>query len=177
MATKRILVANTSDPNKAADELLRKTLVRDGMISLPIDVKKIADALDLEVQRLPLESGTDGLLVKDEQYGKFKAVVDSAARSHRARFTLAHEIGHFVKDYQNFPESEIAGIVEKRDDMSSTGQDPNEVWANSFAAYLLMPSGIVKQFWAENVPVEKIADILNVSMSSLGHRLENLGLA
>lgn len=173
----RIIVENTRNPAEAADELLRKTLVKDGMIFLPIDVKSVADSLDLEVQRLPLEQGTDGLLVKDEQYGKFKAVVDSSARSHRARFTLAHEIGHFIKDYQGFPEDEVAGIVERRDDMSSTGKDANEVWANNFAAYLLMPSGIVKQFWAENVPVEKMADIFNVSMSSLGHRLENLGLA
>lgn len=172
-----IIIYETDNPSKAAHELLNKTLVDNGKIVLPIDVVRIANMLDIEVQRLPLEKGTDGLLVKDEAYGKFKAVIDSNASIHRARFTLAHEIGHYIKDYQHFPAEEVAGIVQRRDDMSSFGTDQDEVWANKFAAYLLMPSSIVKQMWADNTPVEKMAEAFNVSIASLGHRLENLGLA
>lgn len=173
----RIVITETSDPSKSAHELLTKTLVHDNKINIPIDVYKIAELLNIEVQRLPLEEGTDGLLVKDKAYSNFKAVIDSSANPHRARFTLAHEIGHYVKEYQNFPPEKVVGIVQKRDDMSSTGKDENEIWANKFAAYLLMPSGIVKQLWADNTSVEYMARLLDVSIASLGHRLENLGLA
>lgn len=175
--TNKIIIEEINNPYRSAHEVLTKTLVHDDAISIPIDVKKIADLLGIEVQRLPLEKGTDGLLIKDKAYGNFKAVIDSAASPHRARFTLAHEIGHYVKEYQDFPAEEVAGIVQKRDDMSSTGKDANEVWANQFAAYLLMPSGIVKQLWADNMPIEKMAQLFDVSIASLGHRLENLGLA
>lgn len=173
----KIVIFETNNPSKSAHELLTKTLVHDNKITIPIDVYKIAELLNIEVQHLPLEEGTDGILVKDQAFGNFKAVIDSSASPHRARFTLAHEIGHYVKEYQDFPAEEIAGIVQKRDDMSSTGIDSNEIWANQFAAYLLMPSGIVKRLWADNVPVEEMARMFDVSIASLGHRLENLRLA
>lgn len=171
----RIFVKNTSNPAKAAHELLRKTLVHDNKIRIPIDVFEVAKQLDIEVLRLPLEDGTDGLLVKRDANGKFQAVIDAGARAHRARFTLAHEIGHFIKDYQE-PSQDVVGIVQRRNEMSSTGEDPDEVWANRFAANLLMPDNIVNLLWADNVPAEEIADMLDVSMSSFGHKLESLGL-
>lgn len=170
----RIIVHNTSDPAVASDELLRKTLVKDDMITLPVDVEDIARQLNIEVRRLPLDVGTDGLLVKDEEGDGFKAVVDAYAHTHRARFTLAHEIGHYIKDYQ-FADG-LVGVVERRDNMSSTGRDPNEVWANRFAAALLMPAGVVASLWAEGLSEEEIADIFNVSQDSFGHRLDGLGL-
>lgn len=173
----KLVIHETKDPSKSAHELLVKTLVHDGQVSIPIDVYKIAELLGIEVRRLPLDEGTDGILVKEEEFGSFKAVIDASASPHRARFTLAHEIGHYIKDYQDFPAEKVAGIVQKRDDMSSTGKNPNEIWANQFAAYLLMPSGIVKQLWADNTPIEKMAEMFDVSIVSLSHRLENLGLA
>lgn len=169
-------VDDISSPERAAHELLDKALVRNGKIRLPIDVVLVAKFLGLQVERLPLDEGTDGLLVKDEAGGPFKAVIDSGIHEHRARFTLAHEIGHFVKSYQDFPVERVAGKVERRDELSSTGTDPEEIWANKFAAYLLMPSFAVRKFWAQDVPFEDIAETFNVSFASLGHRLENLGL-
>ncbi len=173
----KVIVSETVNPSKSAYELLTKTLIDDKKVSIPINVYEIAERLGIEVQRLPLDEGTDGILVKEEASGSFKAVIDVSANSHRARFTLAHEIGHYVKDYQDFPAEKIAGIVQKRDDMSSTGKDPDEVWANQFAAYLLMPSSIVEQLWANNTPIEEMAKMLDVSIVSLSHRLKNLGLA
>ena len=170
----RIIVNETTSPTKAADELLRKTLAPDGMITLPVDVEDVARQLGIKVKRLPLDPGTDGLLVKDEGEENFTAVVDAYAGTHRARFTLAHEIAHYVRSYQNA--TEVTGIVEKRDNMSSTSTDENEVWANTFAAALLMPAGVVASLWKDGRPVEDIGGLFNVSLSSLNHRLEYLGL-
>lgn len=177
MSTREKIVIDTSQgPAVSANNLLAKTLVHDGMISLPVDVERIANHLGIEVQRIPLDSGTDGLLVKDSKDEGFKAVVDANANPHRARFTLAHEIGHYIRDFQNFPENEVMGIVQKRDEMSSRGTDPDEVWANRFAAALLMPASVLADLWGKNFSREEIADIFNVSETSLGHRLHSLGL-
>lgn len=173
----RVIVQETNAPEIAARELLEKTLVNDGKIFIPIDVETVASMIGLDVMLLPLEDGTDGLLVKDEPSKPFKAVIDSNSNRHRRRFTLAHEIGHFVKKYQFFPENETAGEVERRSEMSSYGTDPEEIWANKFAAALLMPSGVMRRLWADNASVEEISDRLDVSIASIGHRLENLGLS
>lgn len=172
----RIKVDSLDAPYRAADELLRKTVVKDGMISIPVDVEAIAKELGLDYQRLLLDEKTDGLLVKDEPNTPFKAVVDSLAHPHRARFTLSHEIGHYIHKYQDFPDEKIAGKVERRDEMSSRGIDPEEIWANRFAAALLMPAGIVAKLWADGKRIEDMADMFNVSLAAMGHRIENLGL-
>lgn len=172
----RIIVHPAESPAKTANELLNKTIATDGTVTLPIDIEDIARQLGIEVQRLPLAPGTDGLLVKDRANEWFKAIVDAYAHPHRARFTLAHEIGHYIKDYQYFPDNQVTGIVQRRDETSSRGTDPKEVWANQFAASLLMPAGIVARLWGDNLSEEDMADVFNVSKESLNHRLENLGL-
>lgn len=163
-------------PARAATDLLEKVLVQDGMISLPIDVDGLAQEIGLTVQRMVLPFGTDGMLVRDVPYESFKAVLDANAPIHRARFTLAHEIGHYIHTYQNFPEGEVGGILEKRDGLSSTGTETEEIWANQFAATLLMPSGIVAELWGDGLSVEEMADLFNVSQESMTYRIKNLGL-
>lgn len=163
-------------PARAASDLLEKVLVQDGMISLPIDVDGIAQKIGLTVQRMALPPETDGMLVKDVPYEGFKAVLDANASVHRSRFTLAHEIGHYVHTYQDFPEGEVGGVLEKRDELSSTGTEAEEIWANQFAAALLMPSGIVAELWGEGLSVEEMAAMFNVSHESMTYRIKNLGL-
>ena len=163
-------------PERAATDLLKKTVVRDGMITVPIDVDWIAQKLGLQVQRMRLSPGTDGLLVKNEPYEPFKAVLDASAGEHRSRFTLAHEIGHFIHRYQEHPDGEIAGIVERRDLVSSAGTDPEEIWANGFAAQLLMPARIVAKLWGDGERLEDMAELFNVSKLAMELRVSRLGL-
>ncbi|MBM6757030.1 ImmA/IrrE family metallo-endopeptidase [Collinsella tanakaei] len=163
-------------PNHAATDLLAKTVVRDGMISIPVDVDLIAQRIGLEVQRMRLSDGTDGLLVKNEAYKPFKAVLDVGSGERRARFTLAHEIGHYVHKYQDHPDGELAGIVERRNSLSSQGTDPEEIWANGFAAQLLMPARIVARLWGDGWSIDAMADMFNVSSLAMGTRVTSLGL-
>ncbi|KFI65716.1 ImmA/IrrE family metallo-endopeptidase [Bifidobacterium cuniculi] len=165
-------------PSTAATELLLKTVAdEDRRIMLPVNVIDIANQLGLKFTTLFLEEGVSGLLVKNEENGPFNAVVDASEHQHRMRFTLAHEIGHYIHKYQGDEwNGKIAGLVEHRDELSSKGTDPEERWANKFAASLLMPAAIVARFWAEGLSVEEIARQFNVSQSALKFRLRNLGL-
>lgn len=97
----RPIIENTGATATAAAETLMKTIAMDGnRINIPIDVRQVAERLGLEVQYLLLDSGTDGMIVK-EAGRPCKVVVDALAHTHRRRFTLAHEIGHYVQKYQN----------------------------------------------------------------------------
>lgn len=161
---------------QAAIDVLMDTVVHDGMISLPVDVEFIAHKLGLVVQRMRLSNGTDGLLVKDIPYEPFKAVVDADASARRSRFTLAHEIGHYVKLYQDWPDGDVTGVAERRDALSSKGLDEGEIWANDFAAALLMPARLVIRMWGDGCSVETMADLFNVSETAMSIRISNLGL-
>ena len=167
-------VINT--PVAASVDTLLKTIAPEAKVSLPIDVERVAELLGLQVQKLCLEPNVDGLLVKDKAGEPFKAVVDAFAHEHRQRFTIAHEIGHYIHKYQDVPVDEVMGRVERRDDTSSKGVEPEEIWANRFAAALLMPASIVRRYWGKGLSSEELADKFNVSVRSMDVRLSTLGL-
>ena len=163
----RPIIENTGATATAAAETLMKTIAMDGnRINIPIDVRQVAERLGLEVQYLLLDSGTDGMIVK-EAGRPCKVVVDALAHTHRRRFTLAHEIGHYVQKYQKYALGDEGGEIDYRDERSSKGTEPDERWANGFAAALLMPASAVRQFWAQGMTPEQLAEAFNVSQRSM----------
>lgn len=172
----RPIIENTGATATAAAETLMKTIAMDGnRINIPIDVRQVAERLGLEVQYLLLDSGTDGMIVK-EAGRPCKVVVDALAHTHRRRFTLAHEIGHYVQKYQKYALGDEGGEIDYRDERSSKGTEPDERWANGFAAALLMPASAVRQFWAQGMTPEQLAEAFNVSQRSMDLRIAKLGL-
>lgn len=171
-----IIIEEKTHPAAAATETLRKTIATNGLVPLPIDVKDVARKLGIETEELVLESHIDGLLVKNEADSPFKAVVNIETHEHRKRFTYAHEIGHFVHKYQDFPKDGKAGLVERRDELSSKGIDPEEIWANRFAAALLMPAAIVRYLWGEGRSRDELAGVFDVSRRAMDLRIATLGL-
>ena len=162
----RPIIENTGATATAAAETLMKTIAMDGnRINIPIDVRQVAERLGLEVQYLLLDSGTDGMIVK-EAGRPCKVVVDALAHTHRRRFTLAHEIGHYVQKYQKYALGDEGGEIDYRDERSSKGT----------AAALLMPASAVRQFWAQGMTPEQLAEAFNVSQRSMDLRIAKLGL-
>ncbi len=106
---------------------------------------------------------------------------------HRYRFTIAHEMGHFVLHRNN---SKL--FIEKmqrpgdrimfRDNASSTGEYLKDREANSFAAALLMPWKKVEELAAKyNTEIAdelifSFAQDFNVSKQAMQIRLTNLGI-
>ena len=108
-------------------------------------------------------------------------------RSHvpvRQRFTIAHEIGHYVlhrKSGDLFIDRHHK--VFARDKSSSRGEDEKEVEANAFAAALLMPEELVEEELdrigfdlGDEADVRELANKFNVSTQSMLFRLTNLGV-
>ncbi|MFB3882530.1 MAG: ImmA/IrrE family metallo-endopeptidase [Armatimonadota bacterium] len=104
----------------------------------------------------------------------------------RFRFTIAHELGHWVLHRQLLiPQDQIA-IIERPAarvaSSSPTGFDPAEFQANRFAAALLMPRSFVRAAWAEQhgeseqVAVDVLAERFQTSYSAMDVRVKQLGL-
>ncbi|HEY7456018.1 MAG TPA: ImmA/IrrE family metallo-endopeptidase [Solirubrobacterales bacterium] len=156
------------DAEEAADRVRREFWGDE----VPIDPAQIAEAMGLQVLAAQLGPELAGALVKEA--GKDPRIfVNGADSQNRKRFTCAHEIGHFVKrsDLDNGYE-----YYDFRDSFSSTGVDPEERYANAFAAALLMPKDQIKQMEKEGLKDIEMAARLGVSREATVFRLDNLGL-
>lgn len=111
--------------------------------SYPVDILKICKDLDIVVYSQNLEQGVSGLILisKDDirEYDNFKKVIvvndkDSNARK---RFTIAHELGHYI--LHKTDEMDYYAHRENNADMYSS----EEIDANSFASEILMPTNLV----------------------------------
>jgi Zn-dependent peptidase ImmA (M78 family) len=87
---------------------------------------------------------------------------------------VAHEIGHFVK---RATAPDAFEYVDRRDNLSATGTDPDEIYANEFAANLLMPEDWVRKYTENNRSPAELAIVFGVSAEAMNYRLQNLGLA
>ena len=72
-------------------------------------------------------------------------MLHAADSTNRKRFTLAHELGHYIYRMErgHFDDEEI-DHVEHRNQDSRKGKNVEEVSANCFAASLLMPQDQVR---------------------------------
>jgi len=148
----------------------------------PVDVELVARALGVEIRYQSLDEGTSGFMLRPFQ-GKPIIGVNSDHHPNRQKFTIAHEIGHFVLHGDAPTVLVDEGIVHFRDDKSSTATDPREREANAFAAELLMPETAVRQelngrpidAFDENA-VRGLAVRFGVSTQAITLRLKNLGL-
>jgi len=106
-----------------------------GLTDPPVDVEDVAKTCGLEVCYVKRGRGFDGQLIRERRLIEIWQDV----HPHRRRFTIAHEIGHYVLGHTT---------VFCSHDESATG-DPrrfNERQANVFASELLMPGTWIRRY-------------------------------
>ncbi len=91
----------------------------------------------------------------------------------RRRFTCAHEIGHYIQRSQ---ESDAKTYVDFRSTLAGMGIDEDEIFANQFAAALLMPASQVLDFFRSGWSPEEMARSFRTSTHAMELRLRNLQL-
>lgn len=162
-----------TDPERDAEELLG-TAWADvfGEVAIPIDPVRIARDLGISVYTAPMDSHISGVLAKKP--GRDASIyLNKADHSNRQRFTCAHELGHYVSRV-NTGDLEFE-FIDLRDELAGTGADSEEVYANKFAAALLMPAEMVRQ-QNESSTASQLAYRFKVSEEAMRFRLTNLGL-
>jgi len=158
-----------------AAEILERTWVDEGtQIQIPVDVVRIARALGLEVFDVGLDSNISGALVR-EPGADPTILLNESDSENRRHFSCAHEIGHFVRRSQDGG-SERYEFVDYRGPLAAQGIDADEIYANQFAANLLMPEAEVKRLYKKGIPIVALAVEFLVSEDAMRFRLENLGL-
>jgi Zn-dependent peptidase ImmA (M78 family) len=164
------------DPTAAADDLLRNYWGGDpATCKLPIDPFAIAEKLGLNVQLVPLEPDVSGMLAKRPQEDP-KVYINISDNEKRQRFSCAHEIGHYVKRIASGAPDEEWGYIDRRGPLASRGTNPEEVYANRFAAELLMPAARVTALVDSGHSMASLAAECNVSLEAMANRIDNLNL-
>lgn len=153
-----------------------------------IDVKRISDYLNITVQESPAPTDDiSGFLMIEKEIPVIG--LNSSNSALRRRFTLGHEIGHFVLQHhlgKGTPHIDKQISIQFRDSVSSAGVKVEEMEANLFAAELLMPTDMLarslKSFDSINLAdednggvISELADEYEVSISAMTVRLSSLG--
>lgn len=159
-------------------------------LSAPIDVQKIVDHYKIELRHDETLEKRDivGEICSDN--GKAIIKINPVQNSYepRMRFTIAHELGHYVLHMNGG-----GCFIDDRVSMERRNSYVNhyESQANQFAAELLMPISLVVKYGTAVIEesnktqtekisaedfIEKMADIFSVSIKTMEYRLINLGI-
>ncbi len=136
--------------------------------ALPVPVESIAaDLLGLYVEQNQIECS--GLLIPAER----RVVLRAGEPRSRQRFTLAHELGHWVCQVK---EGHQAPMYCRDRDVAPGANRLLEREANVFAAELLMPENAVRAEWPRAASVAELGAWFGVSDEAMAWRLYNLDL-
>lgn len=153
----------------------------------PVEIEKIAEYAGCTVK--PFDDDKDGVSGIFMFNNKVPTIGYNNNQSPvRQRFTIAHELGHYILHSDNDPKEVYvdnnAFLPLFRDENSSTGTSLIEQQANAFAAAILMPEKFVAEeiknlkldLTDESPEIADLAKKFNVSLMAMSIRLANLHL-
>lgn len=165
---------------KRIEALVEELLQASNVTEPPVPVEAIAKQCGVQIHHQPLESDLSGFLYSHDQVSVIG--VNTQHPKVRQRFTIAHELGHFLlhKGSELYVDR---AFQMKRNTLSSQGTDVHEIEANRFAAELLMPKNLIAQDLeqvedldlADEAAISKLARRYHVSAQALLFRLFRLG--
>jgi Zn-dependent peptidase ImmA (M78 family) len=158
--------------------------------NFPIDLNRIVEKIGFEVNYYNFIKISGG--IKYNQNGKGEIKIKSSDSIERRRFTVAHEIGHYVLHYKDAEDKDsieqeidlIEGhdVNETRDDVVLCDKKrQKEQEADMFAGMLLMPREKFIKMWkshkALNLGVDFLAEYFGVSKKAVDVRASILKLS
>ena len=172
---------------KQIRELVERLLAQHHVEEGAVPVKKIVEAYGIELKLDKVDDELSGFLVRENK-GQRRSMIgaNKAHHPHRQRFTIAHELGHFLLhqgELVHLDDLRQAFTINLRNQESAKGEDNDEREANLFAAELLMPAKFLKSdlsgknldLLGDSVFLDRLAKKYEVSTQALTFRLANLG--
>lgn len=150
---------------QAAEQMLDN--LWDG--SFPIDPRKFAEANKIRVQFACLIDDISGAIIAEEGKG-VTILVEENEPFARQRFSIAHELGHYVERME--ANDKDYSFVERRGGKYTL----HELYADTFAANLLMPEKIFRQLYEATQDESYLARYFAVSPQAVSKRVNKLGL-
>ena len=151
-----------------------------GQTHAPFDPVAAAKKLGVEVFNTEFaDAAVSGIFRKKGD--RFEIHVDRTSSPKRARFTAAHELGHFVLHHED-----VDAVIDSDMNMYRRGrageaadavERRREYQANMFAVEFLMPADRVREAYGVTNDLSRLARIFDVSEEAMGYRIDDLRLA
>ncbi len=168
------------------EEKVAALLKKHEIHGAPVPVDRVATNEGVLILEHALQGDVSGALICSN--GVSAIAVNSAHHLKRRRFTIAHELAHFLLGHKGDQDHvDWKFTVLRRDGKSSEANNIQEIEANSFAANLLMPkeflfkdlrlqAGNNGEVDLSNDQLSALARKYQVSETAMNFRLINLGL-
>lgn len=159
--------------------LARQIHKQFGRIDAAVPVIDIARSLDIQDVKLGVFDGFEGMLLTNVARSTGAILANTAKGERRARFTVAHELGHFLLERHVL--SDAWGFRCKSNDMRETREMRREfrqeAEANHFAIELLAPRYLVSDLLAKDLDLrnaQRVTDLLDISLEASVRRMLDL---
>lgn len=146
---------------------------------IPVNLNSLLKELEIELQYANLKKDISGVIQKHND--SYRIIVNENHPKTRQRFTIAHELGHFIL-HRDLINDGIYDNMAYRCEYPNEYNNPNigsyeETEANKMAVNILMPLDMVEKYREdyknvdENSLVEKMAEVFQVSKQAMAIRL------
>jgi hypothetical protein len=139
----------------------------------PVRLGPIAKELGIKVSLIPLGRSIAGQIMRDPAGSPsgFSILINSDDATNRQRFTLAHELAHYIL-HRDLIESGIVDDTMYRSELGSV----YETQANQLAADILMPIRLIKKYREQHPDSDfrELAKLFDVSEQAMKIRLSGM---
>lgn len=154
-----------------AEEAARSTLQDNFIFQAPIPVEELVEYEGLGLIRTRFDDGEiAGVINLETKY----LLVSSTDSETRQRFTIAHELGHWMLHKEQMKENKNLAVLYRKP--LGREEDSLEQEANCFAANLLVPEDMLKEALHRNLDEVSLASHFKVSRAVIGFRRKFLGI-
>ncbi len=163
------------EPGRDAWDLLEQVWLTDGpgKILLPVDPVALARKIGILVlDDDELDAEVSVILRKKPGFWDPEILLNPTVTIDRRRFTCAHAIGHYSRNVE-LRRDGAWDFTDGRDFLAGD-DDPEESYANEFAAELVMPRAVVKAL-DDGASVASLAARFGVTGDAMSARLDRIG--
>ncbi|TXJ31270.1 ImmA/IrrE family metallo-endopeptidase [Brachyspira aalborgi] len=143
-------------------------IIKDNQKSCPVRITAITEEYGIDVYNSSMSRNISGAIIKE--CDKYVIYVNDKHPKNRQRFTIAHEIAHYILHKEKIGDN-LTDNAMYRSKLSNVF----ERQANILASEILMPVNFVMQFIEENKSVSEMASLFKVSEGAMRIRLRQGG--
>tara|TARA_R110000782_G_scaffold13730_22_gene40365 strand:- start:5887 stop:6390 length:504 start_codon:yes stop_codon:yes gene_type:complete len=142
-------------------------IIKEHQATTPVHVIPLASKFGIDVFKVPVDNDNFSGMIRKNDDGKYDIYVNASHSPSRRRFTIAHELAHYILHRVQIGD----GITD--DALYRSGlSNYIESEANQLAADILMPRHLLQKYMDEGInSVPELAKIFEVSPSAMSIRL------
>lgn len=156
-------------------------VIEENSLSAPVNIEGMIRGVGVALdKKADLTEGIAGEISMLSD-GDYKISVNKNDHYYRQRFTMAHELGHFIFHREligdGVDDNKMYRSVEEGNFYNTKVKKIHETEANRFAAVVLMPKELLLKSWEDGEKdIPTLAKEFQVSQSAMEIRLKNLGV-